>query len=443
MLKINGIIWCFLFIFNYSSFAQNDSGFQFHNTNKKKYKIKFINYNNLIIIEAKLNGIEMNFLLDTGVDKTVLFGIEGNEEEIKKNSKKILIKGVSGKKKAYAYKNENNTIEIGKFKDPNHSIYVIFDKAFNISDKIGYQIQGVLGYNFFKNHIVKINYIRNHLKVYHPKNFSKSLRNYDNLKLSIIEQKPYVKTKIKQETTFIEYIFLLDIGSGDSIWLKQQSEEDPPEKSFYDILGYGFADFILGYRSKAKAFKLGSKLIEKPKIAYPDSLSYEGLKFTANSGVIGSEIMRRFHWYFDYTNRTVYFKPNSDISDPFNYDMSGLVLKYDGYQAIAEYQSIFNIKVKTNTKPNYNKIEDKPELKIEMRPILKVGAVRPNSSGYEAGFVEGDEIIKIDGKYSYKFTLEEISKLLSSKEGRRINFEMMRNGSIYNKTIILKSRFLE
>lgn len=443
MLKIRILLWCLLMVFNFSSFAQNEEGFQFNKPDKKRVKIKFTNFNNLIILEAKLNGRPMNFLLDTGVDKTVLFGIEGNEDKIKNNSKKILIKGVSGKKKAYAYKNSNNTIEIGKLKDTNHNVYAIFDKAFNISDKIGYQVQGIIGYDFFKNHIININYNKSIIKIYNPKKFTKLLKNYDTLKLNLIENKPYVETKIKQKDAFKNYIFLLDTGSGDAIWLKQQTGQKLPEKSFYDILGYGFADVIFGLRSKAEAFKLGEEVIKNPKIAYPDSLAYQGLKSIPKSGTIGSEVMRRFQWYFDYANRKAYIRPNSDFSDPFNYDMSGLALRYDGYQAIADYQTIFGILVKTESDFNSNRTEDKPKLQIEMRPILKVGVVRPNSSAFEAGFIEGDEILKINGKNSYKFTLEEIARLLSSKEGREIKFKISRNGSVYNKYLVLKSRFLE
>lgn len=445
MTKMRGIFCSVLMIFYLSFSAQAETGFQFHRSGKRSYKIKFINYNNLIIFEAKLNGQPMNFLLDSGVDKTILFGIEGDEELIKKNSKKILIKGVSGKKKAYAYKNKNNRLAIGKLEDKAHNIYVIFDKAFNISDKIGYQIQGIIGYNFFKDHIVRINYIRDYLKVYNTKTFSKPLRRYDSKTISLYDQKPYIKTKVKQKNTFEEFIFLLDIGSGDAIWLKKQPGQKPPEKSFYDILGYGLADVIFGIRSKAKAFNLGSQTVMNPKIAYPDSSSYQGLRLTPKSGVIGSEIMRRFHWYFDYKNRKVYFKPNSHFHEDFNYDMSGLILRYDGFQTITKFRNIFpRVKVKTDNRGGYNKFKNSEiKIDVEKRPILIVGAVRPNSSAFEAGFVEGDEILKINGKDSYKYDFEDIAKLLSSKEGLKINFDINRNGSIYQKSLILKSRFLE
>lgn len=444
MYRLLVVLFCVFINFNFA-FAQNDNGFQFHRAGKKRYIIPFTNYNNLIIIEAKLNGNNMNLLLDTGVDKTILFGIEGDEKEIKKNSEKILIKGVSGKKITYAYRNDNNRLKIDKLVNYTQDIYVIFDEDFNISDKIGYQIQGIIGYDFFEDHVVKIDYAKSRLKVYNTEKFSKSLKSYDKSKLFFYGNKPYLKTEIKQDNVFEEFTFLLDTGSGDAIWVKPQKNQKPPKRSFYDILGYGFADIITGVRSKASAFKLGKTIIDNPKIAYPDSLSYTGLEIIPKSGVIGSEIMRRFNWYIDYKNLMVYYKPNPYLNDLFNYDMSGLVLKYDGYQQITSYYNIFpGIKVKTDNKsPYFKSSEQNKALKVEIRPILKIGAIRPNSSAFEAGFIEGDEIKKINGKYSYRYDLDEIKKLFSSKEGLEIDIEILRNGFLYEKTLTLKSRFLE
>jgi hypothetical protein len=236
----------------------------------------------------------------------------------------------------------------------------------------------------------------------------------------------------------------MDTGSGDAIWVKPQEDTVIPDNNFEDILGYGFADIIKGKRSKAEAFQLGSYILKSPKIAYPDTLAYSGLQFTSKSGVIGSEIMRRFHWIFDYQKNKVYFKKNSDFSDEFNYDMSGLILRYYGYQVITRYTNVFSrAKAQTDNSAGYNKAYDEPEFYLEKRPILIVGAVRPNSSAYEAGFVEGDEIVSINGRPSHRYDLQELMKMFSSEEGKLINFEIRRGGIIYEKSLELMSRFLE
>jgi len=443
MIKL--ILRFFIFLISFNALAQNYSGFSFHRPSKRCYKINFVNFNNLIIIGVELNGIPMNFLLDTGVDKTVVFGLEDQNNEIKNTADKILIKGVSGKEKTYAYKVKDNELVIDKLKDSQHSIYAIFDKKFNVSDKIGYQVQGIIGYDFFKDLIVKINYIKNHLKVYNPQYFTKSLNAYESLDLRLFKQKPYIKSMLKQNKVWREFILLLDTGSGDAIWVKSTSDIEVPKVNFDDILGYGFADIIKGKRAIAQSFKLGSNNLEQPKIAYPDSLAYSGVNFAKYTGVLGSEILRRFHWFFDYDNSKIYFKPNNDFNEPFNYDMSGLVLKYDGYQQIAQYQNVFpKAQTQHDNSKGYNKVKNaQPKLIIERRPILKVGAVRPNSSAFEAGFVKGDQILKINGRLSYRYDFEEILKILSSEESRKITFEIKRGGRQYDKSLKLKSRLDE
>lgn len=444
MVKLFYLVASLILCVSHSGFAQSSDGFEFHRPNKRSYKIKFKSYNNLIIIEVKLNGQLMNFLLDTGVDKTVLFGLKDVNDDIKNRSEKILIKGVSGKQKTFAYKIINNVLEIGKLKDHSHDVYAIFDKNFNISNKIGYQIQGIIGHDFFKDLVVKINYTHEYLKIYNPKYFNKRLRAYQALDLRLHLEKPYIQTPIKQNDKWEDYVFLLDTGSGDAIWIIQDKDVAIPDDYFYDILGYGIADIIKGRRSKAKALKLGDNIMQKPKIAFPDTASYKGVNFTKQSGVLGAEIMRRFNWVFDYKSAKVYIKPNDDFYDDFNYDMSGLIFKYLGFQSITRYEIVFP---QTNQKNNYNSRTDfkkaEQQVVLEYRPILKVGAVRYNSSAYEAGFIENDEILEIDGQESYKLNIEEITALLSSREGREINFTIRRNGIVYKKSLILKSRFHE
>jgi hypothetical protein len=439
------ILLLFLMFSILKLYSQSENNFQFERKNKSSYKINFVNFNNLIIVEIKLNGQPFNFLLDTGVDKTVVFGLEANSNVFMKNAEKILVRGVSGAKETYAYKTNNNKFQVGKLTDKNHTLYAIFDSDFNLSDKIGYPVQGIIGRDFFKDHTVKINYITNKIKVYNPKKRPKINKKYDSLNLRLFKNKPYIQTYLQQTDSLEKFTFLLDSGSGDAIWAKPYQNMKLPTKTFDDILGYGFAKIINGKKAKAKALKLGKYTLESPKIAYPDTISYKGIEFVKKSGSIGSEVMRRFHWIFDYSNQKVYFKSNSDFSEPFNYDMSGLILKYDGFQQIARFDNLFANSVagvQTNNSEGYNKVKA-PTYTIELRPLLVVDAVRPNSSAFYAGFVEGDIILKIKGKSSYRYNLEEIFDILSTREGEVIHFVIDRNGSIYDKSLTLKSRFSE
>ena len=67
------IIAILIFLFSSNSWSQN--GFQFQ-TNKKKISIPFKFINNLIIIPIQVNGVSLNFMVDTGVEETILFSID-------------------------------------------------------------------------------------------------------------------------------------------------------------------------------------------------------------------------------------------------------------------------------------------------------------------------------------------------------------------------------
>lgn len=60
---------CFLY---FSNFAWTQETFQF-TTAKKKQRLTFELINNLIVIPVRVNGVELSFLLDSGVNSTLLF----------------------------------------------------------------------------------------------------------------------------------------------------------------------------------------------------------------------------------------------------------------------------------------------------------------------------------------------------------------------------------
>lgn len=79
------IILILLIFYNFLN-AQN--GFHLKATEKKNI-IPFELINNLIIIPVKINGVELKFLLDTGVENTIFFSLDENKEIIFKNAEKI------------------------------------------------------------------------------------------------------------------------------------------------------------------------------------------------------------------------------------------------------------------------------------------------------------------------------------------------------------------
>ncbi|MEP6431396.1 MAG: hypothetical protein ABJ033_11405, partial [Nonlabens ulvanivorans] len=90
----NYLIVLFLVFFGYNINAQENLGFILNNDVKKEI-IPFELASNLIIVPVQVNGVLLNFIVDTGSTRTVVFDFKGIDTL---NIKKEKIVRYSGKK---------------------------------------------------------------------------------------------------------------------------------------------------------------------------------------------------------------------------------------------------------------------------------------------------------------------------------------------------------
>lgn len=94
---------------------------------------------------------------------------------------------------------------------------------------------------------------------------------------------------------------------------------------------------MFGDRGKISSFQLGSVILKKVKVAYPDSIiDYKKVLDNNRIVSIGGELLRRFKITFDYPNKQLILKRNSKTFSPFYYNLSGIELQYKGENLIKE-----------------------------------------------------------------------------------------------------------
>src|SRR5690606_14818569 len=149
---------------------------------------------------VQVNGIPMVFLLDSGVDKTILFSLESIEEVEFTHAEKIKFRGLGyNPESVIGFKSSENTISLSQnFIDYNHDIYIIIDEEFNISSGLGIPVNGILGFEFFRNHVVEIDYTRNKIHIYNDiSRIRKRIdKKYEKLNLLIKNNKPYLTADV-------------------------------------------------------------------------------------------------------------------------------------------------------------------------------------------------------------------------------------------------------
>lgn len=428
----------FLFLSISTLFSQE--GFEF-SSKKKKITIPFQVSNNLIIMPLEINGVKLNFLLDSGVEKTVLFSLEETDSVQFNNVEKIKIKGLGTGKSLDALHSKKNRIAINGLVDNNHEIYIILDQDVNFSSQLGIPVHGIIGYYFFKNNFVEINYKSKKINIYKKAaDFSASkLKQYDEIPISIEIEKPYIEANVNINGNDVKTKLLVDTGGSDALWLFENNVNIKcPEKYFNDLLGKGFSGNIYGKRSRIDKFKIGNSEISLPTISFPDSLSLQNVSMVqGRNGSVCSEILKRFNVLFDYANNKMYLKKNADFDEPFNYNMSGLEIQHNGLQWVKE-----DVELKTNMVSNeIAVIDDRPKslkYQFQLKPAYEISNVRKDSPADLVGIQIGDRIVKINGIDAYKYKLQEINQIMQSEEGRLIMMDVERNGKLLKMRFLLK-----
>lgn len=400
----------------------------FEMTEPKKVVIPFQLINNLIFIQIEVNGVELTFFVDSGVNETTIFSLENKEIKLS-NLEKMTFTGLGSSGSIEGFKSEGNIAKIGKnLTNRDFAFYIISDPGFNISSHIGIPVNGIIGYQFFKNCQIIIDYESKKMTLFpDDKSFKSKIRKFEEFPITIEKYKPYIIANVEMTNDPKDSKLLLDLGNTDAIWLFPKLIKDfvYNRPNIEDYLGRGFNGDIFGKRSRIHNLYLGKFKFEKPLIAMPDEYSIQNLNLVKDrKGSIGSEILRRFTVAFDYKNEKLYLKKNRNFDDPFHFNMSGIDFKQDGMQW---EQDLMRVEAKKSMDLQSTEvINNSLQYKFVLKPIFSIAGVRKDSPGALAGLQKDDLLIKINGKKTTEMTLQKIVDLMKSEDGKAIEMDIER-----------------
>ncbi len=409
---------------------------------QESYAMPFKLINNLIIIPVKVNGSELNFLLDTGVNNTIMFNLSVSDSLKLRNTQTVRLRGLGEGESMDAIKSTKNQFRIGKIINGYHMIYLISGKEFDLSANLGVNINGIIGGDLFHDFIIDINYSSKKLKFYNPDSYVyKKCKKCQIFELDFYKNKPYINLAVQfSDSIKTDVKLLIDSGASDALWLFEKSSESIkiPDKYFIDYLGKGLSGNIYGKRSKIDKIIIGDYVFTDANVAYPDSSSI-GLvyKHKERNGTLGSGLLRRFRLIFDYPAKKITFKKKSSyFGAPFLYNLSGIELSYSGEMLVREKQS--KIYGSGNKQDGSTAIEIVYNYVYAFKQSFQISVIRKNSPAYKAGLLLGDVILQINGKPAYNYKMQEILYMLSDKEGKQIKLLVDRNGEVLSYSFRLE-----
>ena len=423
------LTFCLLFGAFLDGIAQERVQFS---TSKSSVKLHFKLVNNLIILPINVNGVPLNFLVDTGVEETILFSLDEKKEIPLYNVEKIMLKGLGSQEAVEGLKSFKNTLSVKGVEFLNQEIIIVLDENLNFSSSLGIEVNGIIGYHFFNETIVKIDYDRRIMRLYNPELYDKSkvTRKHTAFDFTLENAKPYLKLNVTMGTRNIAAKCLIDSGNSDGLWLFANHEKgiEIPLKHFDDYLGRGFSGGIYGKKAKVEKMTLGTYGFNDVITAFPDSISLVNVRMVPNRlGSIGGEILRRFNVIFDYQNKQLFLKVNKFYHEKFRYNSAGISIHHTGVQWYKEELPVKQFEV--NQESHYEKEKGAAlQYNFKLLPIYEILNVRENSAAEKAGLQVGDVVIKINGNRVYRMTLDKMNDLLKVDHGQDIKIVISRKG---------------
>jgi hypothetical protein len=405
-------------------------------------KIPFDLINNLIIVPVYVNGTELNFILDTGVQFNIIFNTKITEVLEVNDARRLELRGLGQDGFVEAIYSKNNILDLGNIKGYEQDLFIITDRSYDLSTKLGVNVHGVLGYEIFKDFLVELDYVNK--KVHFSKHSTKSerkLKRFESFDLTFNKKKPFIDAQIQpwSEDSKIDVHLLIDSGGGDAIWLFEDADQgiNPPNYYFHQFMGQGLSGRIYGKKSKVNRLELGVFEFDQPNASYPDSLSIGNARsYKERNGSLGGEVLKRFKVVFDYKNEKVYLKKNKFYKSPFRYNHSGMEIVFDGHIQVNSVNSKISDFLNSVSSSTSKTLVFESLLEYSFKPLYKIYQVAEDSPAARAGLRPEDRLVSINGDYCYDMSLQEINYKFS-EIGETVNMTVSRTLSP-NNTIELK-----
>ena len=278
---------------------------------QKSDRIPIQTERNRTVIPVIIDDVELKILLDTGMtfDGLMVYNPELAEAINLKSPIKVRVPGAGSGPPSEALMDTDGTFFIGGQEFNNQKILMLTSDTFS-----GFPTDGILGYSIFGNYAVEINYDDEYL----------TLHNFDSLNIDKTWDRipiyfknntiPWIDVKIQimDENPFLISTYI-DFAAGETIELLEKDGQvfTTPDNVESVHLGKGLSGEIYGSKGKISQLIIGNYSLKNIDAAFTDA-KIRSKQHNAD-GIIGNGSLRYFNLIFDYKNKYLYLKPNSNF----------------------------------------------------------------------------------------------------------------------------------
>ena len=359
---------------------------------------------NKILVPVRINGSAIyDFVLDTGSPVMLLAAPELADSMQLERGRRLTMHGAGRGEAPEAWRSTGATLSIVTTGDiielTGEPIFVLAENP-SFGAYLGVRSYGIVGRALFDRFVVEIDFELNRLVLHDPERYV-----YQGLgeviALRLVGGHPHCEgTLVLPNGDRRRLDLVIDSGAGSALTVIEDGSGGlpAPASAVPRRLGRGLNGEIQGVVTRLPRLELGSMILNDIVTSFARRQSGIAPRAQAN---LGADVLRRFRVVFDYRHRRMILEPGAGIDEPFDIDMSGLLLRAEG---------------------------------IELDQLI-IEQVREGSPAALVGIEAGDELVAMDGQ---QVTLEQAVRLLRTRDGYVLPLTLDRDGRKLEKQLTLK-----
>lgn len=264
---------------------------------------------NRIYMKGHINDSDsLNLVFDLGANITVI-----NKTKLKENKLKIgfdsIVDNAGGNGVTKEELSNNNRVTLYNFTKQEQ-------KVLGISYHGNEPLDGIIGWNFFEDKIVRIDYESNQLVIYNED--YKVSKAYNTTKIKYINGLPFIQTIIYKGKRKVNIWSMIDTGYNSKVKVYYEPVAKNNLLGHYQVIGESTSfgtdgngvksDLVLLPKYQIAGFQIYNMPTDLIKTK-EDKSQYESL--------LGGALLKRFHIVLDFKGRKAYFMPNILINSKF------------------------------------------------------------------------------------------------------------------------------
>jgi hypothetical protein len=380
-----------------------------YNSTKSKITVPFRLFNNIIIVDVKVNDTRtLKFIFDSGCKSTIIIHPMWLDSFTIPYNQKVYFSGLGFNDSIETVKIDDGKLQLGQITGEHIPIFILSKDSLSLDHYLGTDVDGIFGAEIFEKYYIRVNYKSRLIEIYDKKPVKKIKASYNKLPVVMRKSKGYVSCMVQNhKNDFYLSELLLDTGSNIPVIIKNKEPTDLNIDYYIDAeIGEGLSGPMYSRVSRLKRLFLDTLKLDSIVVAFNETpITFKELDENTLDGNIGNDILNRLDLFFAFPENAIYFKPTSRIKEPFDFNVSNIIL-----------------------------LENKSK-----NGGFIVKSVAGDSPPLLAGLQKGDEILKIDRYDCADLRIEDALSLLNKRIGKKIILHYKRNNVVTKITYKLVS----